>query len=175
MNEEAPKASRDVLELRQQVKALESRLAALEDKGKPQPDALARTDRPAYEQEIHELRQRVKNLEARLAAIEPDSLRNGTAPVVPPPPPLPNTTVPKPADGANEKPVKVGHIILVGNTKTEQAAILKKVPLRPGDAIDYQALRTAQKNLAPLHATITVVESGEDADYKDIRVTVVEK
>ena len=131
MNEEAPKASRDVLELRQQVKALECRLAALEDKGKPQPDALARSDRPAYEQEIHQLRQRVKNLESRFAAIEPDSLRNGTAPVVPSPPPLPNTTVPKPADGANEKPVIVGHIIIVGNTKTEDGAIRKKVPLRP--------------------------------------------
>jgi outer membrane protein assembly factor BamA len=80
-----------------------------------------------------------------------------------------------PADGANEKPVKVGHIFLVGNTKTEQAAILKKVPLRPGDTIDYQALRAAEKNLAALKATIDLIESVDHADYKDIRVTVVEK
>jgi uncharacterized protein (TIGR03067 family) len=79
------------------------------------------------------------------------------------------------AAGTNERPVKVGHIIVVGNTKTEDAAILKKVPLRPGDALDYQALRTAKKNLAALKATITVIESGEESDYKDIRVTVVEK
>jgi hypothetical protein len=80
-----------------------------------------------------------------------------------------------PADGANEKAVKVGHIFLVGNMKTEQAAILKKVSLCSGDTLDYQALRTAKKNLAALNAIITVIESGEDSDCKDIRVTVVEK
>jgi len=144
----------------------------------PPSQPRAKTDdrgAPAHGQEIHELRQRVKNLESRLAAIEPDSLRNGTAPIVPPAPPLPNTTVPKRADGANEKPVKVGLIQIVGNTKTEDAAILKEIPLRPGDAVDYQALRTAKKNLAALKATIDLIESVDNADYKDIRVTVVEK
>jgi RNA polymerase sigma factor (sigma-70 family) len=80
-----------------------------------------------------------------------------------------------PADGAKEKPVKVGNIFLVGNTKTEQAAILKKIPLGPGDAIDYEVLRTAQKNLAALGARIELIESVDNAEYKDIRVTVVEK
>jgi BMFP domain-containing protein YqiC len=79
MIQEAPKASRDVLEVRQQVKALECRLAALEDKGKPQPPAKTDQDAPTYGQEIHELRQQVKNLESQLAKIEAGSLGNGTA------------------------------------------------------------------------------------------------
>ena len=79
------------------------------------------------------------------------------------------------ADGVNEKPVKVGSIVILGNTKTEDGAIRKILRLRPGDAIDYQALRTTEKNLAVLNATITVIESGEDANFKDIRVTVVER
>jgi hypothetical protein len=53
--------------------------------------------------------------------------------------------------------------------------ILKMIPLGPGDVLDYQALRTAEKNLAALNPTITVIESGEGADFNDIRVTVVEK
>jgi uncharacterized protein (TIGR03067 family) len=80
-----------------------------------------------------------------------------------------------PADGATEKPVKVANIFLVGNTKTEDAAILKKIPQRPGDALDYEVLRTAQKNLAALRATIDLIERVDNADYKDLRVTVVEK
>jgi hypothetical protein len=77
----------------------------------------------------------------------------------------------KEADGT----AKVGRIIIVGNTKTETSVILKMLPLGPGDVLDYQALRTAEKNLAALNPTITVIESGEGADFKDIRVTVVEK
>jgi hypothetical protein len=63
----------------------------------------------------------------------------------------------------------------VGNTKTEQAAILKRIPLRPGDPIDYRALRTAEKNLVTFKATIDLIESVDNPDYKDIRVTVVER
>jgi RNA polymerase sigma factor (sigma-70 family) len=80
-----------------------------------------------------------------------------------------------PADGVDERPVKVGSIVILGNTKTEDGAIRKILRLRPGDAIDYQALRTAKKNLEALKATIDLVESVDNADYKDIRVTVVEK
>jgi serine/threonine protein kinase len=54
-------------------------------------------------------------------------------------------------------------------------AVLKKIPLRPGDALDYEVLRTVQKNLAALRARIDLIESVDNADYKDIRVTVVEK
>jgi outer membrane protein assembly factor BamA len=80
-----------------------------------------------------------------------------------------------PADGAKEKPARVGHIILEGNTKTEQRVILKMLPLGPGDVLDYDILRTAEKNLAAFRATITVEESIWNADYKDVRVRVMEK
>jgi hypothetical protein len=49
------------------------------------------------------------------------------------------------------------------------------IPLAPGDVLDYQALRTAEKNLAAFNPTITVVESSDSADFKDVRVTVKEK
>jgi hypothetical protein len=80
-----------------------------------------------------------------------------------------------PANDAKENAAKVGSIIIVGNTKTKDAAILKKIPLRPGDALDYEVLRTARKNLAGLRATIDLIESVDNPDYTDIRVTVVEK
>jgi uncharacterized protein (TIGR03067 family) len=79
-----------------------------------------------------------------------------------------------PADGANQRPVKVGNIVILGNTKTEDGAIRNKLWLSPGDALDYEVLRTAKKHLAALHAKITVIENGDDSDYQDIRVTVVD-
>jgi RNA polymerase sigma factor (sigma-70 family) len=77
----------------------------------------------------------------------------------------------KVADGT----AKVGHIIIVGNTKTEDGAIRKILRLHPGDVINYEALRIAQKNLAALKARIDLIESVDNVDYRDIRVTVVEK
>jgi outer membrane protein assembly factor BamA len=62
-----------------------------------------------------------------------------------------------------------------GNTKTATSVILKQIPLSPGEVLDYQALRTAEKNLAAFSPTITVVASNDSADFKDIRVTVKEK
>lgn len=84
-----------------------------------------------------------------------------------PPPPAPVMQVPQPA--------RVGEIIVVGNTKTDAPVILKMIPLHPGDVLDYQALRTAEKNLAAFSPTITVEESSDRADYRDVRVTVKEK
>jgi hypothetical protein len=52
--------------------------------------------------------------------------------------------------------------------------ILKMVPLAPGDVLDHRALRAAEKNLAALHAAISVIESGGGSDFKDVRVTVTE-
>jgi hypothetical protein len=85
------------------------------------------------------------------------------------------TTPPPPPKVAPQPDPKIGDIIIVGNTKTKDAAILKKIPLRPGDALDYEALRTAGKNLAALNATIAVIVSSDGADYWDIQVTVVER
>jgi RNA polymerase sigma factor (sigma-70 family) len=95
--------------------------------------------------------------------------------------PLPPQTAPTPKDGSltpykmADRTAKVGRIIIVGNTKTETSVILKMIPLSPGDVLDYQALRTAEKNLAAFSPTITVEESSDSADFRDIRVTVKEK
>jgi RNA polymerase sigma factor (sigma-70 family) len=94
----------------------------------------------------------------------------------PPPQVVPQPKADKPnAYKPAEKVARVGNIIVVGNTKTETSVILKMIPLYPGGVLDYQALRTAEKNLAGLSATITVEETGDSGNFKDIRVTVREK
>jgi len=145
----APASDRDVHELRQKVNALESRLAALENKGKPQPPAKTGGDAPAYGQEIHELRQQVKNLESRLAAIEAKGKKKGNA--------------------EKELP-RIGTITVVGTTKLD-SIIRKEMQLIPGQILDDKALRTAEKNLAAFDATIEVIDTN-DPGFKDILVRV---
>jgi RNA polymerase sigma factor (sigma-70 family) len=146
--QEAPTPGREVHEIRQQVKALEIRLAALEDKGKPQPPVKTDRDAPAYGQGIHELRQQVKNLESRLAAIEAKVKKKGDAEELP----------------------KVGTIIVVGNTKLD-SVIRKAMQLVPGQILDDKALRIAEKNLAAFDATIEVIDT-DNPGFKDILVRV---
>ena len=93
----------------------------------------------------------------------------------PPPPqiaPQPKDSKPAP-QGGYEGTARVGKIVVVGNTKTETSVILKMIPLSPGDVLDYQALWTAEKNLATFNPTITVIDGGKH--YKDIQVMVEEK
>jgi RNA polymerase sigma factor (sigma-70 family) len=78
-------------------------------------------------------------------------------------------------DRTEKKPGRVGQIIVVGNTKTATSELLKKIPLYPGAVLDYQALRTAKKNLAAFDAIITVIENSDRADFKDILVKVKEQ
>jgi hypothetical protein len=104
----------------------------------------------------------------------PTIIERANEPAPGPPPRIVQSPAEASAVPAKETPVKVGRILVVGNTKTETTAILKRVPLRPGDVLDYQALRTAEKNLADLRATVTVIDGGY-GDIRDIRVTVEEK
>jgi RNA polymerase sigma factor (sigma-70 family) len=150
--QEAPKASRDLVELRQQVKALECRLSVLEDKGKPQPPAKTNRDAPEYGQEIQELRQQVRNLQSRLKAIEAKGRKKG--------------------DAETEAP-RVGTIVIVGNTKRDSVCH-KAVQLVPGQILDDKALRTAEKNLTTLDATIEVVDT-DAPGVKDILIRVKKK
>jgi uncharacterized protein (TIGR03067 family) len=85
------------------------------------------------------------------------------------------TTPPPPPKLAPQPAAKVGKIIIVGNTKTDASVIRKMIPLQPGDLVDYNALLTAQENLAAFTPTITVEESSDRADCKDVRVSVKEK
>src|SRR5262249_10934087 len=93
---------------------------------------------------------------------------------------LPPQIAPQPKDSKAtpykqaERTAKVGRIIIVGNTKTETSIILKMIALSPGQVLDDQTLRTAQKNLAALNPTISVIDGG-DPTFKDIQVKVEEK
>jgi RNA polymerase sigma factor (sigma-70 family) len=90
-------------------------------------------------------------------------------------PPQPPPKAIDQAPGTTEKkPERVGQVIIVGNTKTATSVILKKIPLRPGEVLDYEALRTAERNLAAFNATITV-ENSDNSEFKDVVVTVNEK
>jgi RNA polymerase sigma factor (sigma-70 family) len=88
---------------------------------------------------------------------------------------------PKPAA---EKPARVGQIIIIGNTKTPTEAILKQVPLYPGQVLSYPDLKAAEKNLERtgrfvvdpgkgVRPTVTVREV-PDSEFKDIIITVQE-
>jgi hypothetical protein len=94
-----------------------------------------------------------------------------------PPPQIIDQTPPqiRTPDSAEKKADRVGEIIIVGNTKTATSVILKKILLCPGQILDYQVLRTAEKNLAELNATITVIENRDRTIFKDILVRVKEK
>jgi RNA polymerase sigma factor (sigma-70 family) len=105
----------------------------------------------------------------------PPAEKNNTPPQPPPKiidQPTPQVRTP---DSTEKKPDRVGEIFIVGNTKTATSVILKKIPLYPGQILDLQALRTAEKNLAELSPTITVLENSEGAAFKDILVRVKEK
>jgi RNA polymerase sigma factor (sigma-70 family) len=84
-------------------------------------------------------------------------------------------TPPPPPKLAPQPPARLGKIIIVGNTKTDASVIRKMIPLRPGDVLNYEALLRARENLAAFSPTITVEESGDRADCKDVRVTIKEK
>jgi outer membrane protein assembly complex protein YaeT len=79
----------------------------------------------------------------------------------------------------------VGHVIVVGNTRTRQNVILRQVPLYPGQVLSYPDLRVAERNLTRLnifanspdgsvHPTVTVLNPESDSPYKDVLVNVQE-
>jgi RNA polymerase sigma factor (sigma-70 family) len=86
-----------------------------------------------------------------------------------------------------EKPLaRVGQIIIIGNTKTLQGAILKQVSLYPGQVLTYPDMQRAEQNLARtglfvvdpgngVRPTVTVRDSSTDSEFKDIVITVKEK
>jgi RNA polymerase sigma factor (sigma-70 family) len=75
---------------------------------------------------------------------------------------------------AEQRPARVGQIIVVGNTKTEQSVILEQLQLYPGQVLTPAELRAAERRLERLDATVSVIDS-EGSDYKDILIRVREK
>jgi hypothetical protein len=76
-------------------------------------------------------------------------------------------------------PARVGQIFIVGNHKTPDSVILERVPLYPGQVLDYEDLRKAEQNLVRFkpfkgRARVTVIESEDASAFKDILITVQE-
>jgi RNA polymerase sigma factor (sigma-70 family) len=67
----------------------------------------------------------------------------------------------------------IGRIILVGNNKTPDEAILKLLQLLPGEAVNPETLRRARERLATLRAVITVIDT-DQTNIRDILVRVEE-
>lgn len=75
-------------------------------------------------------------------------------------------------------PARVGQIIIIGNEKTSDKAILEQVPFFPGQILNYPDLRIAEQNLSRLkglksNPKVTVIEA--HGEFRDIQITVEEK
>ena len=76
-----------------------------------------------------------------------------------------------------KEPDRVGRIIIEGNTKTSDNAILNLLNVRPGQLLSYPALEGSRKSLEMVGfrgATVEVVPNELDTAIKDIRVRVDE-
>jgi hypothetical protein len=81
---------------------------------------------------------------------------------------------------AKEKPPsRIGQIFISGNKKLSEEAVLKKVPLFPGEILNFPDLDIADRNLARLKgvksAKVSVIDREGEGVYKDIHITVEEK
>ena len=109
----------------------------------------------AVSKEVSKLQEQIKSLERRLAVLEA-AARIG------------------PDAKMEWKAIKVREILVEGNKNTPLSAILKQCAIMPGQVLDMQTLRTAERNLAKINATITVIDSNENSDFRDILVKVKE-
>ena len=77
-------------------------------------------------------------------------------------------------------PARVGQIIIIGNEKTSDEAILGQLPFFPGQILNYPDLRIAEQNLSRLkglksNPKVTVIGREGDGEFRDIQITVEEK
>jgi outer membrane protein insertion porin family len=104
-----------------------------------------------------------------------------------PPQPAPPVAVPalQVAPPEQERPARVGQIIICGLTRTREDIVRREIPLRPGEILRYPLLREAERNLIRLNIfevnpqtgvrpTVTVREPNPPSEFKDIIVTVQE-
>jgi RNA polymerase sigma factor (sigma-70 family) len=69
---------------------------------------------------------------------------------------------------------RLGAICISGNEKTPNATILKKLGISPGQLLEEQAVRTAEKNLAEINATLTIA-APDHSGFADIVIEVKEQ
>lgn len=81
-----------------------------------------------------------------------------------------------PAPAKDKEPDRVGRIIIEGNQRTSEKTILELLELQPGQILLYPALEPARARLEKygLLAVRVEVVPGTDAQYKDVRVKVIE-
>ncbi len=76
--------------------------------------------------------------------------------------------------------VRVGRIIIEGNTSTPDWIIIQKLSLYPGQVVSPCDLTLAEMNLArvnlfQMRPVITILEPEKGAEFKDILITVTER
>jgi RNA polymerase sigma factor (sigma-70 family) len=103
--------------------------------------------------EILRLRAQVQTLERRLAELEAKA---------------------KAGAKTEQRVARVGKIIVIGNTMTPTSEVLKKMQLFPGQVLDDNVLRAAEKRLARLKAEVTTLKSDHGPGFEDVLVTVKE-
>jgi hypothetical protein len=141
-----------MVDLRQQVKTLELRLALLERTALPQLPTTPPPDARADDPDIFQLRNRVENLEKRLTALEKQDRK---------------------ARGAAQELPRIGHITIIGCTKLT-GVIRREMQLYPGQILDDKALQIAETSLAPFDHTLHIADT-DSPGFKDIVVQVKEK
>lgn len=77
-------------------------------------------------------------------------------------------------------PARVGQLIIIGNEKISDEAILEQVPFFPGQILAYPDLRIAEQNLSRLkglksNPKVTVIDREGDGEFKDIEIRIEEK
>lgn len=89
---------------------------------------------------------------------------------------------PASAVGKEERCSRVGTIFILGNTITLDSAILRHVPLKPGDKFTDADLRKVQRNLARLRIfkddpppIVCVLDRDDEEVFKDICIEVCER
>ena len=122
------------------------------DESSPQPKPQVSPSPPESNQSVHEFQQEIKLLESRLAALEAAITKVGRTEAV----------------------ARVGRIIVVGNTKTPTPVFLKEIALVPGQVLDSNSLKNAERKMAALDATVEAIDANEPG-CKDILVRVHKK
>src|SRR5947209_5260092 len=89
-----------------------------------------------------------------------------------------------PGQTPDQRPQKVGEVLIFGNEVTKDRVIRRQIPLQPGQVLSFPDLRLAEQNLAGLgifvvdpqtgvHPTVAVDPNG-DSEFKNILVHVQE-
>jgi hypothetical protein len=83
-----------------------------------------------------------------------------------------------------QRPLRIGQVIIVGNDQTPDWVIRRELPFYPGQVLDVKQLRVAEENLlrsgrflvepeCGIRPTVALIEE-EGSEYRDVLVSVQE-